>query len=68
MKATPKLEQLCDRFRHELLERGARVRATQSLPCPQPQKPKQKLCKHISKYCKFCVNIQKNYLNKIITS
>lgn len=51
MRATGRLDQLCEKFKFELLERGERVRATQTLPCPQPLKPKQKLCKHISQAC-----------------
>ncbi|KAK6620188.1 hypothetical protein RUM44_006589 [Polyplax serrata] len=51
MRSTPKLDKLCERFRYELVERGKRVRDSQTLTCPPPIKPKQKLCKHKSQAC-----------------
>lgn len=50
MRSTQKLDKLCQKFKYDLLERGKRVRDNQTLPCPAPIKPKQKLCKHKSKF------------------
>lgn len=50
MKATPYLDQLCQKFKDELVERGARIRASQTLKCPPPVKQRRKFCKHVGKY------------------
>lgn len=50
MKPTPKLDELCERFKYELVDRGKRIRDGQTLKCPAPIKPKQKLCKHKSNF------------------
>lgn len=49
IRATPKLLELCDRFREDLLTRSQKVNALKPKYEPPPRKNRARLCKHKSK-------------------
>lgn len=49
IRATPKLIELCERFREELLTRSQKVNALKPKYEPPPRKNRARLCKHKSK-------------------